>query len=185
MIYETDTNRVLVYDNAAWVMIADTDQPPAMQLIKVQTIGTAVATVAVTGVFSSEFDNYLITVNGGVGSVAQNIGLQLGATTSAYYGGQVNVTTGGAVSGVGINNAASFTLAGISTTTNNYLNATLFDPFNSKTTRLHSVRGDDRSAGSYGTTTGFLDNTTSYTDFTLVVGGTMTGGTIRVYGYRN
>jgi hypothetical protein len=37
-----------------------------------------------------------------------------------------------------------------------------------------------------GTTTGQLTNTTSYTDFSLVLGvGTMTGGTIRVYGYRN
>lgn len=154
-------------------------------LIKTQTIGTAVASVPVTSVFSSSYDNYLITVNGGVGSVAQNIGLQLGSTVTGYYGGQMTVTTAGAFAGTGMNNAANFTLAGISTTTNNYLNATLFDPFNTKTTRLHSVRGDDRTAGSYGTTTGFLNDTTSYTGFTLIVAGTMTGGTIRVYGYRN
>lgn len=64
MIYETDTNRVLVYDNAAWVMIADTDQPPALQLIK---SGTATFTSAspfdLTSVFTSEFRNYLIIVH--------------------------------------------------------------------------------------------------------------------------
>ena len=33
--------------------------------IKTQTIGTAVSSVTVTGAFSSDFDNYLITVTGG------------------------------------------------------------------------------------------------------------------------
>jgi hypothetical protein len=37
-----------------------------------------------------------------------------------------------------------------------------------------------------GTTNGLLRNTTSYTSFILATsGGTMTGGTIRVYGLRN
>jgi hypothetical protein len=36
VIYETDTNRVLVWDNSAWVMVLDTDQPPGLQLIKTQ-----------------------------------------------------------------------------------------------------------------------------------------------------
>jgi hypothetical protein len=185
MIYETDTNRVLIWDNAAWVMIADTDTPPGMQLIKTQTIGSGVASVPVTSVFSTDFDNYLITVNGGVGSAAQNMGLQLGATTTGYYGGQISVNTSAVVVSAAMNNTANFTLAGISTTTNNYMQATLFDPFNAKTTRLNSIRADDRSGGSYGSTVGFVDNTTSYTGFTLIVAGTMTGGTIRVYGYRN
>jgi hypothetical protein len=156
-----------------------------LYLIKTQTIGSGVASVAVTNAFSANFDNYLITLNDGVGSAAQNLGLQLGATTTAYYGGQITVNTSGVVAGSGMNNTANFTLAGISTTTNNYLNVTLFDPFKTKTTRMTGVRGDDRSGGSFGTTVGFLDNTTSYTGFTLIVSGTMTGGTIRVYGFRN
>ena len=153
-------------------------------LIKTQTIGTGVASVPVTDAFSTDYDNYLITVNGGVGSAAQNMGLQLGATVTGYYGGQTTVNVSGVVAGAGMNNTANFTLAGISTTTNNYLQATLFDPYTAKTTRMNSIRADDRSGGSYGTTVGFLDNSTSYTGFTLVVAGTMTGGTIRVYGYR-
>jgi hypothetical protein len=36
-----------------------------------------------------------------------------------------------------------------------------------------------------GSVTGLLDNTNQYTDFTVVTNtGTMTGGTITVYGYR-
>jgi hypothetical protein len=154
-------------------------------LVKTQTIGTAVSSVTVSDAFSAIYDNYLITLNDGVGSGAQNMGLQLGITATGYYGGQSTVNVSGTVAGIGMNNLANFTLAGISTTTNNYLHATLFDPFKAKTTRLHSIRADDRTGGTYGTTTGFLNNSTSYTAFTLIVAGTMTGGTIRVYGYRN
>lgn len=57
-IFETDTNRVLFYDNSAWVMVADTDQPPGLQLVKTQTVGTGVSSVVVTDAFSADFDNY-------------------------------------------------------------------------------------------------------------------------------
>jgi hypothetical protein len=153
-------------------------------LVKTQTIGNGVSSVAVTGAFSTDYDNYKIIVSGGVGSTIQNLALQLGATTTGYYGGQMSVNTSGVVAGVGMNNTASWTLAGISSTNSNYLNAELLNPFLTKPTTLSSSRNDDRTAGSYGTTAGFVDNSTSYTGFTLIVGGTMTGGTIRVYGYR-
>ena len=38
--------------------------------IKSQTIGTGVSSVTVTGAFSSDFDNYLITVSGGSNNLA-------------------------------------------------------------------------------------------------------------------
>ena len=153
-------------------------------LVKSQTIGNGVSSVAVTGAFSTDYDNYKIIVSGGVGSTIQNLALQLGATVTGYYGGQMSVTTSGVLAGVGMNNTSSWTLAGISSSNSNYLNAELLNPFLTKPTTLSSSRNDDRTAGSYGTTAGFLDNSTSYTGFTLIVGGTMTGGTIRVYGYR-
>jgi len=53
-IYETDTNRTLVYDGGAWVMTVDADSPPGMVLIKTQTVGTAVSSVEVTNAFSAE-----------------------------------------------------------------------------------------------------------------------------------
>ncbi len=54
MIFETDTNRVLVWDNAAWVMIADTDTPPGLQFISGATFSN-VASIDITG-FTSEFE---------------------------------------------------------------------------------------------------------------------------------
>jgi hypothetical protein len=155
-----------------------------MWLVKTQTIGNGVSSVPVTNAFSTDYDNYKIIVSGGVGSTIQNMALQLGATVTGYYGGQMTVNSSGVVAGFGMNDTSSWTLAGISSTNSNYLNAELLNPFLTKPTTLSSSRNDDRTAGSYGTTAGFVNNSTSYTGFTLIVGGTMTGGTIRVYGYR-
>jgi hypothetical protein len=62
MIYETDTNRVLVWDNAAWVMIADTDTPPGMQLVASGTLSGTSRNFE--GCFTSEFRNYRIVLDG-------------------------------------------------------------------------------------------------------------------------
>ena len=185
VIFQKDTDQLLVWNGTAWVMFANANQPPGLQLIKTQTIGSAVASVPVTDAFSADYDNYKIIVNGGVGSTIQNLSLQLGSTTTGYYGSQIAATSSGVVAGSGMNGISNWSLAGISSTNSNYLNAELLNPFLTKPTTLFSVRNDDRTAGSYGTTVGFLDNSTSYTGFTLIVAGTMTGGTIRVYGYRN
>ena len=64
MIFETDTHRVLVWDNAAWVMIADTDTPPGLQLIKAGTASvTTSAPLDLLSVFTSEFRNYLLIIH--------------------------------------------------------------------------------------------------------------------------
>lgn len=61
MIYETDTNRVLIWDNAAWVMIADTDQPPGLQLIKAETF-TSQPAVQINNCFDvSLYKSYYIS----------------------------------------------------------------------------------------------------------------------------
>jgi hypothetical protein len=61
----------------------------------------------------------------------------------------------------------------------------LTNPYNSTITHVFSAIYAD--AGNAGTKRGYLANTTSYTAFTLIVGNTVSisGGTIRVYGYRN
>ena len=61
-------------------------------LVKTQTIGSAVSSVSVTNAFSSNYENYYITVSGGVASGNCDLGIQIGAATSNYlwmlaYGG--------------------------------------------------------------------------------------------------
>jgi hypothetical protein len=190
MIYETDTNRVLVWDNAAWVMIADTDQPPGLQLIKTQTIGTAVSSVTVTDAFSAEYDNYKILVTGGVGSSDQNLQMRLGASATGYYASlfykAYSAADGTSVESYGNNNTAFWTRAGVVTTNNIYANIELLGPNQAKVTGMSSQYITAITTSGSGTHAGFHNVATAFTGFTLTpTGGTMTGGTIKVYGYRN
>jgi hypothetical protein len=147
------------------------------------TIGSAVSSVTVSGAFSSKYENYRVLVNGGVGSATQAISLRLGAVTTGYYGAQIAATFGGVVSAAGFNNTANFTLAGVSTANSNFMSFDLLSPFLSKRTGAHGSYINADSTGNAGTFTGFQNSNTSFTAFTIIVGGTITGGTIRVYGY--
>ena len=154
-----------------------------MWLVKTQAVGTGVSSVAVTDAFSADYENYLVTYNGATSATGQCLQVQLGATTTGYYGSMVYANfTGGAGASVGDNNTANWThcSGGVGGFTN--LQATIMRPFASATTTIAGPYQDGANAGHK---SGWLNNTTSYTGFTLIApSGTITGGTIRVYGYR-
>jgi len=158
----------------------------ALTLVKQQTIGSAVSSVTVTSAFSATYDNYLIIVSGGVGSTNGNTDLTLGSTTTNYsYSGFYMQYNSNTVNGSSSAAGSQWFGTYYTTTANSgYIN--LQSPFLSKNTTyaVNAIQaGSNRFVANY---TGFLDNTTSYTAFTLSAGGnTMTGGEIRVYGYQN
>jgi hypothetical protein len=153
-------------------------------LVKSQTIGTGVSSVPVTDAFSANYDNYLITVAGGVASTSTVLNLQLGATTSGYQY-QFNYGTFSATPlAAGGTSLSSIQYLGSADTTGLSASISVQSPFLAKQTRVSAEGG---RAGTYsGNVTGYVPNTTSYTGFTLLPdSGILTGGTIRVYGYRN
>jgi hypothetical protein len=156
-------------------------------LVKEQTIGSGVASVAVTGAFSVNYKNYRIIVSGGVGSTAQAINMILGASTASYYSSLGTIQYGADTFGyVRSNNAASWSIGG-SYVNGNGLDAMLFSPFETRRTGL-IVNGypDYRTNGASSIGGGgFHDVAASYTGFTISVSGTMTGGTIYVYGFKS
>jgi hypothetical protein len=156
-------------------------------LIKTQTIGSGVSSVTISDAFSSTYDNYKIILNGGVASASTSISLQLGSSTTGYYAGLIFLTySTSSVTGAGTNNGGAFSYAGVGTTNSLAASIELLNPFNTKTTGITSQYIENGSPGSGGTYNGFHNSATSYTAFTLSSGvQTMTGGTIRVYGYRN
>lgn len=178
--YLADTNAIEVYDGSAFVGVG------GLTLVKKQTIGSAVASVTVTDAFSATYDNYKIMVSGGGGSGSNFVSLTLGVANTNYYSGlsstifstasNFNATT---------NNGSSFQQVGwmqgadfIS------LDVNVINPFLAKQTLFNGGLTSNGVAGSVG---GFQQSTTSFTAFTLtpLVGLTMTGGTIYVYGYQN
>ena len=157
-----------------------------LQFVKSQTIGTTVSSVTVTGAFSADYDNYLITVTGGVASTSNNLYLTLGSTATGYcYAGYFVNFTSSTVNGTATNVATYFD-AGYATTNTISTRIELESPFLAKRTVFRSDATSTLTTNFINKYQGFLDNATSYTAFTLTAStGTWTGGTIRVYGYKN
>jgi hypothetical protein len=155
-------------------------------LVKTQTVGTGVSSVTVTGAFSADYDNYRIIYDGGAHSTSASINLQLGSTTSGYYFAYVfNQFSATAVVGGGSTTGSNFDSVGRGSVNGNNLSCDLYGPFLSKRTGCRYLGMDYAAAGFNIGGTGFLNDTTSYTAFTMTTpSGTMTGGTIAVYGYK-
>lgn len=158
-----------------------------LTLITAQTIGTAVSSIAVTSVFSSTYDNYKIMISGGTSSANNVLYLQLGSTVTGYYAGYTRVNYGtGAASLVSDNNGTNFTRIGASNTNGIHSNFDILAPNLAKNTFVGGFFIDNATASSGGSFGGFLNDTTAYTGFTILMNtGNLTGGTIRVYGYKN
>jgi hypothetical protein len=109
----------------------------------------------------------------------------LGATTTGYYRFTVSGSwANNTVSGNGAANATSWSSCGIMTTNSIDLSIELRSPFTAKPTHINAFTAQSGTTGKYVMTNGYLNNTTSYTGFTLTPNsGTMTGGSISVYGY--
>jgi len=154
-------------------------------LIKTQTVGTGVSSSVVTGAFSSDYDNYRIVYSGGTMSSATALTLKLGSATSGVYGVYQFVNFGTSAYGTGIdNNSSIFTYFGGGDSNSAGGIMDLLGPNIAKPTRV--VSGPIHYSSNYGTYTGIMSDFTQYTGFTIgPFSGTMTGGTIRVYGYRN
>ena len=153
--------------------------------VKSQTVGTAVSSVTVSSAFSTDYDNYRIIYTGGVGSATDMIKMTLGSTTANYYNALVYVAYAtGTVAGIGNNNASSWTYMGYGSAATVMVVCDLFQPFLTTNTLMSSPHVQF-AGGVGGNNQGILINTTSYTAFTVTPNsGTLTGGTITVYGYR-
>ena len=183
--YLESTNATQYYDGATWQSVGAS----GLTLVSTTTIGSAVSSVTVSNAFSSTYDNYRIIVSGGAGSTATGCDLTLGATATGYYyffiTGNFNSTT---VTGVNGNNTTKWD--GVVQQGTGFISGVidLLGPNLAKNTILNSV-GVRSATGATGInvwSAGYLNDTTQYTAFTLTtISGTLTGGTIKVYGYAN
>ena len=173
------------YNGTAWVTWG-TAPSGGLTLISATTIGTAVSSVTVTGAFSSTYDNYLVTVTGGVCSVDSYLKLTLGSTTANYYYGVSGVSFAGVQSNSNGNNVA-FMFAGTCDTSGINGQITIMRPEKTDETNFYVNIASPRTTGGVAYAGGgLLSDSTSYTAFTLTPNaGTLTGGNIRVYGFQN
>ena len=155
-----------------------------LTLISTTTIGTAVSSVIVSGAFSATYDAYKIVITGVVPSAADLISLQLGAVTSEYYQSRITYTYAGVISNSYDNNTAKWTVVARGDIVGGIAGSfDLLNPFLSRWTFLANATSS--ITGGAGTVNGLQKSTTSVTAFTLTTNtGTLTGGTISIYGYR-
>jgi hypothetical protein len=174
------TNTTQFYNGSAWVTVGAS----GLTLVKAQVVGSAVGSVAVSDAFSATYDSYIVTYNNGASSATDALQMQLGATTSGYYTSIVGNTWSTTASNNGSTTSTNFDrVAAMNSTNGVNLYMQISSPFLSKATEVNSRYLTTSAAYTFN---GLLPNTTSYTAFTLIpFTGTLTGGTIRVYGLAN
>jgi hypothetical protein len=157
-----------------------------LTLVKQQTIGSSVTTVTVSDAFTSSYDNYRILISGGSGANTGSITMQLGATSTGYYlaGFYQSFSATPTLNAYGFTNGSSFNVGYMSA--NGIGSMIDMNNPNDADETIFSVKQITLATG--GTLAfyqGYLNNTTSYTAFTLTFEYAQTGGEIRVYGYQN
>jgi hypothetical protein len=155
-------------------------------LVKSQAVGTGVSSVTVNDAFNANYDSYKITYTNGVANTTTNIGTRMGGTTTNYRIAMQGTTiTSGNASAYDNNTNSNWIWTGIAGTAYTNYNVEIWQPFLAKPT---FVRANLMTNGAdiIWTCAGSLADSNSYTAFTLLaLSGTFTGGTIRVYGFRN
>jgi hypothetical protein len=177
--YVQDRNQIETFDGAEYRGMS------GLQLVKKQAIGTAVASVTVTDAFSATYENYKILISGGGGSGNGIFSLQLSGQTAAYYAGTSGTNySNNTFTGVSVNNGSLWTTTGNHLSNALYLNVDLYNPFLAKKTTMTAHAINFNSFFSFGQTVGECSLETSATGFVVSTStGTITGGTIYVYGY--
>ena len=151
------------------------------------TIGSAVSSVTVSNCFTSTYNGYLVTVHGGTSSVAdENVTLQFTvggtASTTGYYGFAVYGVYGSILQSQTPSNATNMQYAG-GLDGRVIMQLQIFNPAVATSTSLAGPFIRQILSG----TVSYLHRVnTAYDGFKIAPGsGTLTGGTITVYGYRN
>ena len=170
--------------NVGEVLTADDMNAVGLWLVKTDTIGTAVSTHTVSSAFSSDFANYRITIEGLVNSTAANLTVQLSGITGSVYSTGGTFFTYGSTTVTGFGPAATTNwVVGPAGTTNSH---TVLDVMSPNLAKTKAMFAQGTSTAAYYSFGGTCTSTSTATGFVIAPNaGTMTGGTIRVYGYRN
>jgi hypothetical protein len=177
--YNQTNNSLEAYNGTDWI------NKSGLQMVKKQTIGSGVSSVTVTGAFSATYDDYLIKIVGGVSSATCSIAMSLSGITTGYYTSLMFSTFGAAAPGAASNaNQSNWAWAGGADTTGIYSNVIMRNPF----VAIPKIGTNDylqpSTTGQTGITRFFNPSTASATGFTYTPStGTLTGGTIYVYGF--
>jgi len=171
-----DVPQIQAYTGASWQNL------DGLTLISSATIGTAVSSVTISGVFSAVYDAYKVVITGGASSVGVNLFFRLSGATANYRNAFNFNSYNTTVAAFGAPTGAHFFDAGFASTNYIDMNLDVRNPFLTKPTLFNAYVSGTTTAG---VCVGGHNAITSHTGLIVTHGtGTMTGGTIAVYGYR-
>lgn len=154
----------------------------ALTLITAQAVGSAVSSVTISNCFSSTYDNYRIDYTNGTSSTDAELLVSLGGITTGYNSNLIyRDYASGSLQGVGQNAQSSWKWLGVPRTT---FVESHFDLYNPNLAKPKFAKGFIIVSSDGGSSHHFNASTTQATSFTLTPSaGTITGGTVYVYGY--
>jgi hypothetical protein len=156
-------------------------------LVTSATVGTAVTTVNIPNCFNSTYDTYRIVYSGGVGSATTDLLVKLDGITTGYYSSLIyKAFNSTGVNGANQSNIAYWIWFGSATTNGAHLLLDIQGPNLAKKKIATGYYLEPATTTGTGVVNGWLDSTTQATGLTITTVGaaTMTGGTIKVYGYK-
>ena len=182
LCYIEASDVVQYYDGTSWATLGPATNP-GLVLVKTTSIGTGVSTVAVTDVFSSTYTNYRVILSNTDGTGGANVTMILGASTTTYNSAGRVFYTDNTSSGFNRVNTTSWYVGLMGASNEGSISMDIYCPNLAEYTTFTAmgyIGNDFNIAG------GGHNTAAAYTGFTLgVTSGTFTGGTVRVYGYRN
>ena len=199
-IYQVDTNQMLIWNGTAWVIPNSPAQnPTGLELVTTATcssggtasggvisIGSSVSSVTVATAFSATYDNYRIVISNvtGPNNTDYGIAFESTGTNHRYVGWSMPFT--GTTMTPQYSNAYAFIPVSWSSSSTAYNSFASFDVMGPYLTIVPRVISPWTGSGYAGHYSGLWADTTSVTGFIIKPSvGTLSGGTIRVYGYRN
>ena len=190
MIYETDTDKVAVYDSSAWVYKTGSTVPGLVYIT--QATPTAVNTVSINNCFTSTYANYLIVVDisaiVSVGSLDARFRLNGTDTTTNYVSQRLGGQTTTPFASANPTGTDDIYIGALDPAFPATFNSTInvFSPALARQTNLHNYNVSNETNGTLiQLTYGNQTTTTAYDGITFKTTGTSFTGTIRVYGYQN
>lgn len=190
VIYETDTDKTLVWNGSAWVYLSTgTANPPGLEFIA-QTTYSASSAVNLDNCFGASFDNYLI-VNSCYGSANSNVRLKYrlaGVTNSdnVYYTGGLYFnppSSTGYIYDWPVTTGHFLGNYGSPSTEHGTQMVTLWNPNKAIKNTLYS-QWESGQSGLGGFNNAVIASTSQFDGFALIPGSGTITGTVRVYGMK-
>lgn len=193
VIYETDTDKTLVWNGSAWVLLSTgTANPPGLEFITRGTFSSVANTgTSFDNVFSSTiYDNYRIIGDSLLGSTTtQTLTFQFrsaGPSTMAanYYLGGYFVTFAGSSGTQNTNNGSGWQFNFVNNAGGKCGTSMDLQQPNSSTAGIHTAQWSMFNNDAWVSYAGQHGTATAATGFILTVAAGTFSGNISVYGYR-